>query len=94
VRKCDDDEQAKEKAFCEHDWAREKVRANSPHSAGCRTTPGNGAMTFDSTRKMGEVGEGGVMVDPADELESKLPVDEQDPPRDETGLSELLERRF
>ena len=48
-------------------------------------------MTFESTRDMGE---GGVMVEPADELESKLPLDEQDPPRDEMGLVEMLESLF
>lgn len=34
------------------------------------------------------------MVEPAEELESKLPVDEQDPPRDEMGLVEVLESLF
>jgi len=52
-------------------------------------------MTLDSTREnVGEVGDGGVTVEPDDELESKLPVEEQDPPREEIGLRELLERRF
>lgn len=52
-------------------------------------------MTLVSTReKVGEVGDEGEMVDPAEELDSRLPVDEQDPPRDEMGLSEVLERRF
>jgi hypothetical protein len=90
VRKCEDEEQAKVKDFCE-DCVRLNVRANTPHSAGCCTTPGSGAMNLESTREMGE---GGVTVEPADELESKLPVDEQDPPRDEMGLNELLESLF
>jgi hypothetical protein len=95
VRKCDEEEQAKEKGLCDVDCCRENVRAKSPHSEGCRTTPGNGAMTLDSTREnVGEVGDGGVTVEPDDELESKLPVEEQDPPREEIGLRELLERRF
>lgn len=51
-------------------------------------------MNLESTREMGETGDGGVMVEPADELESKLPVEEQDPPRDETGRNELLESLF
>lgn len=95
MRKCDEEEQENEKAFCEAVCDRENVRAKSPHSEGCRTTPGNGAMTLVSTReKVGEVGDEGEMVDPAEELDSRLPVDEQDPPRDEMGLSEVLERRF
>lgn len=100
MRKCEDEEQANLNGFCEVDCVRLNVRANSPHSAGCRTTPGNGAIAFVSTREMGEMGDGGVMAEsaepaePADPLESKLPVDEQDAPREETGLSELLESLF
>jgi len=98
VGKCDDEEQANLNIFCVVDCVRLKVRANSsPHSAGCRATPGSGAMTLESTREMGEMGEGGVMAEPpelADPLESKLPMDEQEPPREETGLREMLESLF
>ena len=68
------------------------LEPKSPHSAGCRATPGKGAMALDSTREIGE--DGGVMVDPPEELESKLPVDEQEPPREDKGRIEELESLF
>lgn len=48
-------------------------------------------MTLDSAL---ETGEGGVIADEADELESKLPVEEHEPPRDEIGLKDELESLF
>lgn len=41
-----------------------------------------------------EIGEGGVMADDADELESKLPVDDDEPPRDEIGRMDELDSLF
>lgn len=49
-------------------------------------------MALELILVMGEAG--GVMVDPPDEMESKLPVDEQDAPRDATGLIGVLESLF
>lgn len=68
-------------------------RTSSPHSAGCRATPGKGAMTFDSTRDNAEGGEGGVVAEYADDMESKLPADEHDPSRDgdDTGPANGLD---
>lgn len=42
-----------------------------------------------------EIGEGGVMADVAEELESKLPLDEQDAPLEANGrLIDELGSRF
>ena len=51
-------------------------------------TPGSGAIALELILVMGEAG--GVMVEPLDESESKLPDDEQDP-RVPTGLIGVLE---
>lgn len=51
-------------------------------------TPGRGAITFESTL---EIGEGGVVAEDVDETESKLPVDEYEPPLEDFGLIEELE---
>lgn len=56
------------------------LRASSPHSLGCRATPGRGAAK-DWTRDIGD--DGGVME--LSERESMVPVQESEQPRDEIG---------
>jgi len=70
--------QAKRKALLEYDCARLKL----PHSFGCRATHGRGAAALDCVRAIGD--EGGV-IDEASDAESKLPVDDPEHPRDDTG---------
>ena len=61
--KWDDDVQAKWNPFEENDVVRLNLRASSPHSLGCRATPGRGAAK-DWTR---DIGEAGGVIDPSEQ---------------------------
>jgi len=80
--KWEDDVQEKWNRFEENDVDRLNLSASSPHSFGCRATPGRGAAK-DWVRDIGE--DGGVM-EPSEQRESRVPLEELEHPRDETGL--------
>lgn len=73
--------QEKWNPFEENDADRLNFSASSPHSLGCRATPGRGAAK-DWTRDIGE--DGGVM-EPSEQRERMVPLEELEHPCDDTG---------
>jgi len=80
--KWEDDVHEKWNPFAENDVVRLNLSASSPHSLGCRATPGRGAAK-DCVRDIGE--DGGVM-DPSEQRESRVPLEELEHVRDEMGM--------
>ena len=69
--------QEKVNAFAENESVRVNLRPSSPHSLGCRATQGRGAALQDPIRDTGE--EGGVM-EPSEQRELKVPLEELEHP--------------
>jgi len=67
----------------ENDVDRLNLSASSPHSLGCRATPGRGAAK-DCVRDIGD--DGGVLDPSEEQRESRVPLEELEHPREETGL--------